>query len=89
MPKWLRDHGLSIVLSTILVAFMAVSFVFGIWQYSAEQPPFEWSGFMVWWVYETVTSLEADVFGAIVLVVFTKYLFEKHSAEAPPPEEQK
>ncbi|WP_298180209.1 hypothetical protein [Saccharomonospora sp.] len=39
-------------------------------------------------MFATVLSLEADVFGALILVVFTKRLYERHSAEAKDPPEQ-
>lgn len=85
MTKWARDHSLSLVLFAILIAFMATSFVTGTHQFTSEQPPFTWPTFFRWWTYETTTSLEADVFGAIILVLFTKWFFEKRSAEAKDP----
>ena len=39
-------------------------------------------GFWLWWWYEYSMSLVADCFGALLLVVVTKYTREKGSAES-------
>lgn len=85
--RWLRRHSLSLVLGALLASMVGVTLLLGPGQYRAEG--IQGVGFWRWWVYETALSLEADVWGALVLVVFTKWLWEHRSAEAhDPPEEQ-
>ncbi len=79
--RWWREHSLSITLAGFLLAFMAVSFATGVAQFTVEQPPFTWGAFWTWWTYETVTSLEADVFGFLLIVLLSKKLWERGSSE--------
>lgn len=83
--RWLRAHSLSLALGAILLSMLVATLVMGPAQYQAEGVQ---GSFWRWWAYETILSLEADVFGAILLVVFTKHLYERHSAEAKDPPEQ-
>lgn len=90
-PGFLRRHSLSVTLAVILAAMMATTFGLGLPYYQAYETggqPFTWPGFLLWWCEETVLSLEADVFGALVLVTGTKWLFEHRSMEAADPPEE-
>jgi len=43
--------------------------------------PSDMSEFWIWWSFEYHISLVADVFGAVLLVVLTKYFREQDSNE--------
>lgn len=80
-----RRHGLSLTLVTALSAMMGVTLLLGPAQFRAQGMQ---GSYWAWWVFQTLLSLEADVFGALILVVGTRFLWERGSAEAhdPPPE---
>lgn len=82
---WLRQHGLSIFVALTLVLMLAGTAILAPGQYRAEGVTEV--GVWRWWGYETVLSLEADVFGALLLVWLTKFLFERGSPEAKDPPE--
>lgn len=75
--SFLHKHGLSLALITILVLQTLASLYFGYRVWLVD--PVE--SFFVWWMYEYNTSLVADVFGAILLVLLSKRLREIGSAE--------
>lgn len=74
---FLQRHGLSLVLISVFTAQTVICLILGrqIW---LEDPI---ASFWVWWVWEYNTSLVADVFGAILLVLLSKRLREVGSAE--------
>lgn len=90
---WIKRHSLSVVLITL----MTVQTVHAVWSghraWVAEeqdwatllkQPPavgWPWE-FWVWWSWEYQVSLVADTFGAILLVMLSKWLYEEGSAES-------
>jgi hypothetical protein len=80
MRAWLQKHGLSLVLIAVLLVMMAVTAIMAPSMFAAEgvQGVSVWK----WWVFITVLSLEADAFGAILLVILTKRLRESGSAES-------
>lgn len=86
LRRWFRKHGLSLAFAVALAAMLTTTALLGPEQYRAEGV----SGisFWRWWSYETILSLEADVFGALLLVWLTKFLFERGSAEAKDPPEE-
>lgn len=50
-----------------------------------------WDGkgsYFWWWAAQTDFSLEADVFGGIILVLFTKWFVEYKSASSRPPKDE-
>jgi membrane protein implicated in regulation of membrane protease activity len=77
--SWLRDHSLSLV----LLALLAVQTAFCLWAghrvYVAEGLPVS---FWVWWGWEYQVSLVADTYGVILVVLLTKWLYERGSAES-------
>ena len=74
-----RKHSLSLVLTTLWLSFTCATLFLGHakWKSEGDDIPF-WT----WWCYEYTMSLVADVFGALALVVLTKRLYEKDSAES-------
>jgi hypothetical protein len=84
--KWLREHGLGVALVVIFAILTSLTLLTGWPEFQAEQldhgQPVVVSDFWRWWVFEYSMSLVADVFGAILLVLLTKSLWEKGSAES-------
>jgi hypothetical protein len=81
-----QKHSLSIALISIMTIQTALSLIFGyqVWLGDQENwglPTSDTGQFFIWWTYEYQTSLVADVFGAILLVLLTKRLRESGSAE--------
>ena len=88
----LRRHSLSLALVVLLLGMIGTTLVMGPAQYRAEfQLPVitDRGDYWRWWAYETVLSLEADVWGALILVVLTARLWERGSAEAHDPPEDR
>lgn len=68
LGKFLREHGLSIFLSVLFIAFSSCSFYLNT---DAQK----------WWQ-QYLQNLSGDTFGALLIVIATKYLIEKGSAES-------
>lgn len=77
MARLWRQHSLTIVLCAVFAVMIIASWPLGRATWSPSDGPY-W----ITWLSETVYSLEADVFGAVLLVVFTKRLREIGSAES-------
>lgn len=84
-----EKHSLSIVLAAILAAQTTLAIALGhsVWlsdQVGHAQPVADaWgSDFWVWWGWEYNVSLVADTFGVILIVLLSKRLYEKDSAES-------
>lgn len=76
---WWRDHSLSLVLLTLLAAQTAYCLWSGHHVYAAEQLPVP---FWIWWTFEYQVSLVADTFGVALIVILSKFLVERGSAES-------
>lgn len=85
--KWWRDHSLSLVLGTILVVQTAHAVWAGHSVWVADQRDHGskvggWpSEFWIWWSWEYNISLVADTFGVILVVLLTKWFYERGSDE--------
>jgi hypothetical protein len=79
MIKFWKYHSLSISLSIVFLAMLIASWPLGrtLWDGKGE--------YFYFWLGQTIFSLEADVFGGIILVLFTKWFKERHSASSNPP----
>lgn len=76
---WWKDHGLSIVLIALMTVQTALALWWGHKVWEAEEIPV---GFWTWWAWEYNISLVADTFGVVLIVLLTKWLREKDSAES-------
>lgn len=76
--KWWIDHSLSIALFTILVVFTAISMAAGYQIWQAEEIPV---AFLIWFAHAWFTSTLADAFGVFMVVMLSKWLFERGSNE--------
>lgn len=74
MIRFWKRHSLSIVLSAIFFTMIISSWWLGrtMWDQKGD--------YFTFWLAQTVFSLEADVGGAILLVLFTKWFKEYKSA---------
>lgn len=84
---WWRDHSLSLVLVTILVAQTGWVIVAGHSEWISDQsahgtPSTGWPwAFWRWWSFEYINSLVADTYGVLLIVLLTKWLYERGSDE--------
>lgn len=84
--RFLKKHSLSLALMTLLVSALIFQYFYGypVWvdDQLAHHEPIERGAYNMYYISESVLSLEADVFGAFLLVFLTKFLWEKGSAES-------
>lgn len=89
MKRWVRSHSLSLVILAGLIAMLAGTLLLGPGQYMQDRQTTTLDGFWSWWGFETILSLEADVWGALILILGTRWLWQRGSAEAfDPPEDR-
>lgn len=85
---WWHDHSLSLVIGAILV----VQTVWVVWTGHSEwisdqkahnlQPAAGWPwDFWQWWSFEFINSLVADTYGVLLIVLLTKWFYERGSNE--------
>lgn len=84
--SFFKKHGLSLAFLAILLVQTLVALYFGhiVWMGDQQdhQNALDYADFWSWWLYEYNVSLVADVFGALLLVLLTKKLYEKDSEES-------
>ena len=85
--SWVRDHSLSLVLVAILVVQSVVYHFTELpeWvgdQQAHGQPTGLWPDYWVHYTAEWMVSVLADTYGALILVLLTKWFFEQGSAES-------
>lgn len=84
---WWRDHSLSLVVGSILLAQTIWVIVTGHAEWVSQQqdhgaPSAGWPGeFWKWWSFEFVNSLVADTYGVLLIVLLTKWFYERGSDE--------
>lgn len=93
MRRWIREHSLGLVFTTMFTAMLVGTLALGPKEWRAERQldpatPIN-TDFWHWWVFQTDLSLQADVFGGLLLVLLTKHLWERGSAEAKDPPEDR
>jgi hypothetical protein len=84
---WWRDHSLSLALGAIMLVQMAMVFGFGWMVYSSDQrmhkQPVTITGYLAdVGGYSLPLSLIADTYGVLLIVVLSKWLRERGSAES-------
>lgn len=83
--KWVREHSLSLALSAVF--FVQVGFYLrGAWPAFKQEAKHQAEGaavgdFLVYAFTEMNLSILADTYGALLLVLFTKWFWERGSAE--------
>src|SRR5687768_661458 len=95
MPKFLRQNGLSLVLGTLFVLFLAAQAIAGMYQYNEEQqqhgqPTADFIGYLTTphFVEATMENWESEFLQMFAFVVLTACLFQKGSAESKKPDEE-
>ena len=83
---WVRSHSLSLVLLFIFSSMLTSLLIMGPSQYRAEGVS---GSYWQWWIYQLILSLVADVWGALILVLFTKWFWERRSAESHDPPQRR
>jgi hypothetical protein len=84
---WWRDHSLSLVLAAILLAQTVWVVLVGHAEWVSEQTAHGeqagWPlGFWQWVSFEYVNSIVADTYGVLLIVILSKFLYERGSAES-------
>ena len=86
MKKFWKDHSLSIVIGSILLiqTLIYLYLAYSVWsgEQEAHGQPINMGDFWNFFWAEMMVSTLADTYGAILLVVLTKRLTEKDSAES-------
>lgn len=89
--SWIKRHSLSIALIVVLVIQAIVVIVTGWPQFVSDAQMHGESAkllpFTIWFIYEMTVSIIADTYGALLLVLFSKWFFEKGSSESKDKEE--
>lgn len=85
--SWVKEHSLSIVLILIFVIQGTITWFSGIPEWTQQQmvdglTTALYPGYVIHWIYDFTTSLVADTYGAVLLVLFSKWFFERGSAES-------
>lgn len=79
MKKWLGEHSLSLVLIAIL-ATQTLVFWWASWpDGNGSVPPEQ---YWRWFTSEWFVSVLADTYGAFILVILSKYFWERGSKES-------
>lgn len=93
-PSWFRQHSLSIVLWVMLIAQTVIFHFTRLPEWVAEQVAHGestglWPNYWLHFSSEWFVSVLADTYGALLLVLLTKWFYEKGSAENSERQEQK
>ncbi len=85
--SWIRDHSLSLVLTALLVVQSLVFHFTELPDWVGEQRAHGestalWPAYWLHYTAEWFVSVLADTYGALLLVLFTKWFFEQGSAES-------
>jgi hypothetical protein len=86
--SWWRDHSLSLVIGAMLLLQTAWVLYTGHSEWISQQidhgasSPFGWPWeFWQWWSFEFINSLVADTYGVLLIVLLTKWFYERGSDE--------
>ncbi len=89
--RWFKRHSLSLVLLALLVAqslgYLALEWPDWRAEQRAHGQPGGFGGFMSHFWAEMLVSILADTYGALVLVLATKWFYEQGSSESKDPDE--
>ncbi len=85
--SWVRDHSLSLVLTALLIVQSVVFHFTELPDWISEQQAHGestalWPAYWLHYSAEWFVSILADTYGALLLVLLTKWFFEQGSAES-------
>ena len=87
--KWVREHSLSIALITVLLIQSIFFWFTGLGDWRIEHPQGQiWPAYATHYASEMTVSMLADTYGAVILVLFSKWFFERGSAESKDEDEE-
>ena len=90
---WVKGHSLSIALVVVLILQSWAFYKLRLPEWVADQrdhgikSPKIWPDFWAHYWGEYMVSILADTYGALILVLFSKWFFEKGSMESRDPDE--
>ncbi len=87
MRRFVHNHQLNIALITLLLLMIGTTLWLGPQMFDFDSGEPKAVSFWHWWVFITVLSLEADVFGAIILINSKKWFAEINTPEVKDPDE--
>ncbi|AXQ63388.1 hypothetical protein SEA_COMRADE_141 [Streptomyces phage Comrade] len=84
---FIKKHSLSLALLTLFVVQSIIVWCSGYSDWRADQITHKqdvaiWPGFVVYYLYQMSVSIVADTYGALLLVLFAKWFYEKGSPES-------
>lgn len=84
---WYVRHSLSLILAGMMIAQMVLYHytVYPVWK--ADQTGGPTTSYALYYWSEWLVSVLADTYGALLLVILTKYFYESKSAASKEPEE--
>lgn len=86
--SWWKDHSLSLIITAILVVQTIWTILVGHAEWLSQQVDHGtkaagWpTEFWQWWSFEYINSLVADTYGVLLIVLLTKWFYERGSAES-------
>lgn len=80
---WIREHSLSVALAVVLAAQMVFYWFSGLVDWRIEHPHGKIFPTYLWhYLAEITVSVLADTYGALLLVLFAKWFFERGFPES-------
>ena len=96
MKQWVKEHSLSIFLVVLLIIHLTVAWFAGYSDWAATRRALDlntqiWPPYVVHYVFNTITSMVGDTYGALLIVLGAKYFYERRSPESgeEPPAKEK
>lgn len=91
MTQWIRDHSLGLTFTLIVLMALVGTLLLGPDQWRLDTgrrgtAPVT-AGFWGWWGFRVLSSFLANTAAILLLVIFSKWLFERGSAESKEPPE--
>jgi hypothetical protein len=85
--SFIRRHSLSLALLFVFLLQSAIVWYSGYSDWKQDQIAHKqetgiWPGFVIYYVYQMSVSIVADTYGALLLVLFAKWFYEKGSPES-------
>ncbi len=85
--SFIRKHSLSLALFAVFVIQCIIVWYSGYADWRSDQITHKndvaiWPGYAVYFVYQMSVSIVADTYGALLLVLFAKWFYEKGSPES-------
>lgn len=85
--RFVKEHSLTLALLSILIVQLAAYWFQGLSDWRSEQRAHDeaatiWPDYVTHYMAEVWLSSLADTYGAVILVLLTKYFWERGSAES-------